>query len=164
MDSPVVSELAFAFRATGRASLCFNWRGVGASGGEASGEAEEADRDCAAALRQLAESVAGPLAACGYSFGSAAAARVGAGEPRVGELVLVAPPPALLPATALSGFRGRVLAVAGERDAIAPPGAVEQLLAGLPRAELAVVPEADHFFVRGLAAVGRAVAAWLERG
>jgi alpha/beta superfamily hydrolase len=162
MDSPVVNELCFAFRAAGRASLCFNWRGVGASGGEPSGEAADADADYAAALRQLAETVAGPLAACGYSFGAAAALRVGARAPRVEELLLVAPPPALIEAAALRGFRGRVLAIAGERDAMARPAELERLVAGLPRGELAVVPEADHFFVQGLAAVGRAAARWLE--
>jgi len=164
LDSPVLSELAMAFRQAGRASLCFNWRGVGASGGEPSGEAADADQDYAAALRQLAETVPGPLAACGYSFGSAAALRVGGRYPRVRELLLVAPPPALLSAAALRAFPGRVLAIAGERDAVAPPAELEQLLAALPGAELAVVPEADHFFARGLAAIGRAAAAWLGRG
>jgi hypothetical protein len=164
LDSPVVSELAFACREAGRASLCFNWRGVGASGGEPSGEAAAADLDYAAALQELAETVPGPLAAGGYSFGSAAALRVGGRHPRVRELLLVAPPPALLEAAALRRFRGRALAIAGERDAVAPPEQVAALLSGLPRAQLVVVPGADHLFAQGLAALGRAAAAWLARG
>jgi alpha/beta superfamily hydrolase len=160
MESPVVNEIAYACQRAGLASLCFNWRGVGASAGEPSGEAADADADYAAAALHLAETVSGPLVAAGYSFGAAAAVRVGAQHPRVRRLLLVSPPPSLLVAAALEGFRGAVLMLTGEHDAIAPARALEDLAASLPRATLRVVAEADHFFMAGLGEIARAVGDW----
>jgi alpha/beta superfamily hydrolase len=161
MESPVVNELAYACQRAGLASLCFNWRGVGASAGEPSGEAADADADYSAAALHLETTVSGPLVAAGYSFGAAAALRVGAQHPRVRRLLLVSPPPSLLDAAALEGFRGAVLMLTGERDAIAPARALEDLAARLPRATLRVVADADHFFMAGLGEISRAVGDWL---
>jgi pimeloyl-ACP methyl ester carboxylesterase len=83
MDSPVLEEVAWALRRAGCASLRFNWRGVGASGGATSGEARDADADYAAALEHLEETVSGPLIGAGYSFGAATAVRVAAPHSRV---------------------------------------------------------------------------------
>jgi len=163
MDSPVVNELAHAFARAGRASLRFNWRGVGASSGAPSGRAEDADADTAAALAELAASVPGPLAVAGYSFGAAAALRVGARAPRVTRLLLVAPPPALLDAAALAAFAGHTLLVAAEEDSIAPPEELAARIAQAPRARLVRIEEADHFFQRGLAALARAAAEWIAK-
>jgi alpha/beta superfamily hydrolase len=160
-ESPVVNEIAYACQRAGLASLCFNWRGVGASAGEPSGEAADADADYAAAALHLEETVSGPLVAAGYSFGAAAALRVGAQHPRVRRLLLVSPPPSLLVAAALEGFRGAVLMLTGEHDAIAPARTLEDLAASLPRATLRVVADADHFFMAGLGEIARAVGDWL---
>ncbi len=160
MDSPVVAEVAHACARAGLATLRFNWRGVGASGGQPSGEPHDADLDYGAALEHLAASVAGPISVCGYSFGAAAALRAAAGSPRVRRAILVAPPPALLGAADLAAVR-RALLIAGEEDRIAPPERLRDLVAGAPAAHLEVVPEADHFFTFGLAAIGRAVLRWL---
>ena len=51
MDSPAVNEIAYAAGKAGLASLRFNWRGVGASAGAISGEADDADADYRAALQ-----------------------------------------------------------------------------------------------------------------
>jgi len=164
MDSPVVNELAHACDRAGIASLRFNWRGVGASAGAPSGEAADADADYRASLEQIAETVPGPLVACGYSFGAASAVRCAAGEPRVTRRVLVAPPPALLDSVALAEFAGRTLVLAAEHDTIAPPDGLEALVDGHDRIELAIVPEADHFFAAGLAAIGQHAHRFLARG
>jgi len=154
MDSPVLNELAYACERAGVATLRFNWRGVGASAGRPSGERADADADYAAALEQLAQTVGGPLVAGGYSLGAAAAVRCAAEEPRVTRLLLVAPPPALLDRAALARFPGRTLLLVGERDAIAPAAELAALVAASGRIELALVPEADHFFTAGLAELG----------
>ncbi len=161
MASPVVGELAWACQKAGYATLRFDWRGVGASSGVPSGEASDADVDYAAALLHLAETVSGPLLLAGYSFGAATAVRVAAREPRVRRLVLVAPPPALLDARRLTAFPGSALLVTGERDVHARPAALEALIPGGPRRRLEVIPDADHFFLEGLAGISRAVSAWL---
>jgi alpha/beta superfamily hydrolase len=163
MESPVVTELADACLGTGRASLRFNWRGVGASGGEVSGEADVADADYAAALAFLEESVTGPVVAAGYSFGAAAAVRAAAERPRVERLLLVAPPPALLDADRLGRFEGPVLVVVGEGDSLAPPDALAPVVGRLERGTLERVAEADHFFLAGLAELGRIARAWLGK-
>ncbi len=166
MDNPVVSELAFACARAGLASLRFDWRGVGASAGRASGELADGAADYAAALAHLADTTEGPLTLCGYSFGAAAAAaQVGRAGPlvaRVRRLVLVAPPPGLLDGEALARFRGAVLFVTGERDAIAPAARLAELADGLPQGQLAVLAHADHFFGVGLGELGRVTLLWLE--
>jgi alpha/beta superfamily hydrolase len=160
MESPVVSEIAYACSRAGLATLRFDWRGVGGSAGAPSGSASDADLDYGAALEHLAETVGGPLAACGYSFGAAAALRAAALSRRVREAILVAPPPALLGPAPFDAVR-RALVLVGEEDRIAPPEALRALVASSPSASLAVVPEADHFFAAGLADLGRAISRWL---
>lgn len=162
MDSPVVSELAWACTKAGLASLRFNWRGVGGSTGAPSGDLALGAADFAAALLQLGRTVSGPLVAAGYSFGAAAAVRATAPQPRVRRLVLVAPPPALLDAAALrAGDEREILLLGGEHDTLAPPDALEELTRTLPRARFVRLDGADHFFAAGLAELTREVAAWL---
>jgi alpha/beta superfamily hydrolase len=162
MDSPVVAELSWAFQHAGYAAVCFNWRGVGASGGARSGDPALADDDYAAALAYLMETVAGPIVAAGYSFGAAAAVRVASANPRVRRLVLVAPPPALLDAAALAQFRGSALVVVGSRDAFAPAAELAERVGGHARCQLEVIPDADHFFACGLGEIRRIARQWLE--
>ena len=161
MESPVVSEIAWACTRAGFASLRFDWRGVGASGGTPSGDAEDAIADYAAAIAQLASTVPGRLLAAGYSFGAAAAVRAAAKEPRVRGLILVAPPPAMLDRAALSARPRDVLILTGEHDSLAPAAALEAVAQDLPRARFVQIEEADHFFGAGLAAIGREITNWL---
>ena len=81
IESPVLNEIAYACTKTGIASLRFNWRGVGASTGVPSGDAADAEVDYRAALTHMGETVDGPIVACGYSFGAAAAVRVALERP-----------------------------------------------------------------------------------
>jgi alpha/beta superfamily hydrolase len=163
MASPVVNELSWAIGRTGRATLRFDWRGVGASAGHPSGDLADARADYGAALAQLAESVSGPLIAAGYSFG-AAAALAAQGDPRVRTLVLVAPPPSLLDPAALAACTRDVWIATGAHDAIAPAAALESIARALPRGRFARIEEADHFFGAGLAELGQIVTRWLEGG
>jgi alpha/beta superfamily hydrolase len=161
MDSPVISEIAFACHRAGIATLRFNWRGVGASAGEASGDAAIADEDYAAALAHVAETASGALLACGYSFGSAAAVRAAERTPRVRRLVLVAPPPALIAPARIAALKARTLIVVGDRDDFVPLAALRDVLAGAPNVTLRALPSVDHFFGEGLAALGREASEWL---
>jgi alpha/beta superfamily hydrolase len=164
MDSPVVNEIAYAARGAGLASLRFDWRGIGASAGEASGDPNDAVADYEAALDHLCETVPGAIIAAGYSFGAAAAVRAAAGRPQVRRLLLVAPPPSMLDAEALADFPGSVFVIAAAEDSLAPPDALEVVVAGLPRAKLGIIPGADHFFGTGLADIGRHTTEWLAGG
>jgi alpha/beta superfamily hydrolase len=161
MDSPVVNELAHAAHKTGMSSLRFNWRGVGASGGEPSGALEDAVEDYAAAFAHLSETIPGQLVACGYSFGGAAALAATRASPGAGRLVMVAPPPSMLDPQALAEISSGLLVLAGENDAIAAPDSLEPLIAAVSGARLVVIPEADHFFAFGLSEISRVTSQWL---
>ncbi len=73
----------------------------------------------------------------------------------------MAPPTALFDAHALAGIGRRLLLLTGEYDEYAPPEALEAIVSGIPSATLHVIPEADHFFMKGLADISRIVQAWL---
>ncbi len=161
LESPVLAEVAWGCKRAGVASLRFNWRGVGASAGARSGDPSAAQADYASALAHLEETVPGILVAGGYSFGAAAAVRAAKGRPRVRRLLLVAPPPALLDASALAAFPGEVLMIAGGRDALASPQALAELASGMKRCRFVSVEQADHFFSVGLPEIGKATADWL---
>jgi len=162
LDSPVVNEIAWAASRAGLATLAFNWRGVGASAGEPSAEPGHADADYAAALAHLAETVSGPLVACGYSFCAAAAVRATRTSERVKRLVLVAPPAAWIQAAELRRCQCPALVVVGACDRLAPAQELAAQLAEVPALELRVIEAADHFFSVGLAEVGGAITRWLS--
>lgn len=164
MDSPVVTELGLAASDAGYVSLRFNWRGVGGSAGRPSGETADADADCLAALDFMRESVEGGIVALGYSWGSLAVYRTCMAAPRVKRLVLVAPPPSLLDRAVFERTSRSTLIVTGDRDGYVPLDALEQVVSGLERVELVVLPGVDHFFMTGLAELGRQVRSWLADG
>jgi alpha/beta superfamily hydrolase len=180
MAQPVVYRVARACREVGFASLRFNFRGVGGSGGRYSGSEEYRDIEAAGAyLRGRLAAGAGsegsgetggrrlPLGLAGYSFGSVmAAVAAGSGAVPVHALALIAfvvgweeSPPGVL--EALAKFRGPVLAVCGEVDDLAPPHIVERALAGLNlQYRVSTVSDAGHFFEHRQREVGELVAAF----
>lgn len=162
MDSPVVSELAFACGRAGIATLRFNWRGVGASAGHPSGNWGDAEDDVEAALAHLADTVPGALVGCGYSFGAIAVGRLASRHPRVRRLVLVAPPADLLEEGLLDTAGADVLLLAGEHDPLAPPRRLRALAEGRGGVRVVEIEDADHFFGAGLADLGGAAARWLR--
>ena len=164
MDSPVVTEIAQACESAELESLRFNWRGVGASAGQATGDSDAGQTDYAAALDWIEESVEGPIVACGYSFGAATAVRAAAGRVRVHRLLLVAPPPAMLDPQLLEGFPGPIDVMVGDRDEFVPLDDLQDLLTALPRARLEVLPECDHFFMTGRFDVGKVARSFLVPG
>jgi alpha/beta superfamily hydrolase len=158
LDSPVVNEIAYGLHREGYASLRFNWRGVGASQGRLSGDVAAAIEDYEAALAHLERTLPRPIIGAGYSFGAAIALRVATRNPRIRELVLVAPPPAMLRDLALEKLGRPLRVIVGSEDAFAPVGELAELLDPLPGAELRVIPGADHFFATvGLAELSQLV-------
>jgi alpha/beta superfamily hydrolase len=163
MDSAVVVTVARACAHGSLATLRFNFRGAGASGGAWDDGRGEQD-DVRAALAHLRRTLGGDaaIALAGYSFGAAMAVAVAeAGEPLAG-LALVGPPLARSPwrPAGLPGVSGPVLVVAGADDAYCPGEALEALRRALPDADVVVVGGADHFFSTGLDLLAGTVAAW----
>lgn len=167
MDNPVVVRVAEVCRARGWATLRFNFRGVGRSGG-AHDEGRAERHDVEAALAHLTGEVpAGtPLVLAGYSFGAAIAARVAAerraGPPLAG-LLLVAPALAMTGDEPLRGLALPVLIVAGDRDEYCPAARLQALARRWPGLETRIVPGANHFFFGKLYPLGEVVADWVGR-
>lgn len=163
MESPVVTEVAWACERARWASLRFNWRGVGASGGAPSGEITDADVDFAAATRFLIETVPGDFMACGYSFGSVAAIRAATQSPTPARLILVAPPTRMVDAALLERLPCPALIVSGQNDEWVDAGQLSALAAELDGVAVEVIPRCDHFFMSGLAELSKIVGDWLGR-
>jgi len=152
LSNPVVGALCEGLARRGIGALAFNWRGVGASAGQRSGDPGVAAADYAAALAYVKASAASPLpwVAAGYSFGAATALSVAASDPSVREAVVVAPPIAMLASAPRFGAGAcRVTVIAAAHDDFAPIEELRAAFAGVEGARIVIVEGADHFFSSG---------------
>ena len=143
MDNKVVTTLAKAFVELGCVALRFNFRGVGASGGEfdsGNGEME----DVLAIVRHAQQEYGDlPLLLSGFSFGAYVQARVAQHlHPHPHRLVLIAP---AVGRFAMPAVRHDTLLVHGELDEVVPLADVLQWARPL-HLPIVVLPEAGHFF------------------
>jgi len=160
MDNPVVVRVQEVCADLGLATLRFNFRGVGGSGG-AHGDGVGEQDDARAALEALARATGGaPSAIAGYSFGARIAALVACGDPRVGGLAMIAPPLGMYDFACIEGVRAPTLMVAGTADSYCPVPDFARLSARLPSATAVSIEGADHFFFGKLFPLGEAVAKW----
>ncbi|MEW5852559.1 MAG: alpha/beta fold hydrolase [Myxococcota bacterium] len=170
MDSPICAELAWAITRTGSATLRFNYRGVGASQGrghQTSPQALEELSDLRAAAAQLRRTAGNErVSLAGYSFGAWLASYVAA-EPEfpIHRLVLVAPPINIMPFdfAALSARGVETAILAGQHDQYLDWDKLLEV-GRLPRMRVEKIPDADHFFMRGLAQLGRLAANHVSDG
>src|SRR5215510_6770748 len=162
MDNPVIVRIQEVCAGLGLATLRFNFRGVGGSGGtHADGEGEQ--DDARAALEALARATGGaPTAIAGYSFGARIAAQVASTAPRIGGLALIAPPLGMYDFAGIEGVRAPTLLVAGTKDSYCPAPDFTRLAARLLAATTVSIEGADHFFFGKLFPLGEAVARWAQ--
>jgi hypothetical protein len=146
MRNPLIAAVARACAERGWYALRFNFRSVGASAGTWSGGREEADDVGAAVAHARAVAPQLPVGLVGYSFGALMSLKWLASAGRVDALVLVG-----LPLRSVSGRDNDLLPVpdgtfivAAERDQF---GTAAELRERLPKARIAEVRGADHFFV-----------------
>jgi len=163
MDNPVVVRVAEIAQALDMATLRFNFRGVGASGGIHAGGIGEKD-DVAAALAALcgrlpAES---PIGLAGYSFGAWVAARVAAAMPALPALALLAPPLGMYDLDFLGHAPAHTLLASGSRDQYCPVEALERLGTRLG-AKAEIIEGAEHFFFGKLFPLSEVVERWIRR-
>lgn len=147
MHNNVVAALAEALSQAGFATLRFNFRGVGRSGGKyGGGEGERADVE-AAVTYLLSRHAASRVIVAGYSFGAMVGLRAGAADPRVHALIGVALPLGFGDPSFLATSEKPTLLVSGDRDPYAPLPGLHQLFATLPEPKaLVTIAGADHFF------------------
>lgn len=148
MENDLVVSVAEALRTHGLATLRFDFRGVGASGGaydDGRGEVDDV-RAAAAALRQRLD--VPRVALVGYSFGSVMALRAGVAEPETTTgVVAIAPPVRMIALDFLAGCPLPLAFVTGDRDQFCSLDAIESVRERFaPASTLSLVPGADHFF------------------
>lgn len=162
MRNPLVAGIARACAERGWYALRFNFRSVGASEGSWTGGAAESDDVGAAAAHARSIAPGLPLGLVGYSFGALMALRWLSGGGQADALVLVGLP--LRSVTGrdndLPGVPDGTFIVAAERDQF---GTAAELHERFPRARIAEVRGADHFFVGQRDAMVRLVTDELAR-
>jgi len=163
MDNPVVVRVQEVCAGLGLATLRFNFRGVGASGGVHAGGVGEQD-DAAAALDALAKAIpGGALAIAGYSFGARIAALFGGRDVRIRGLALIAPPLAMYDFGFLEDKHVPTLIVAGTQDQYCPADDFARFTSARPWVTPATIEGADHFFFGKLFPLGEALSGWARR-
>jgi alpha/beta superfamily hydrolase len=147
MHNNVVTALVQAFQQAGIATLRFNFRGVGRSGGshdQGNGEVEDVK---AAVTYLLSRQSVSTVVVAGYSFGSMVGLRAGVSDDRVHKLIGVALPIGFGDPSFLLPSPKPKLLVSGDNDSYCPLPALSEFFAKLvePKA-LVTVSGADHFF------------------
>ena len=157
MDNKVVTTLARALQEVGIATVRFNFRGVGASGGTFDdGRGETADAAAVAdygALRWPGRE----LVLAGFSFGAYVALRLSQ-ERATARLITVAPPVDRFDFSAPAPPGCPWLVVQGDADEVVNPQRVIAWVRSLdPQPRLTVLPGVSHFFHGHLPEVREAV-------
>lgn len=147
MRNNVVSALQEALQQAGIATLRFNFRGVGRSGGEHGGGEAEVEDVQAAVTYLLSRQAVATVVVAGYSFGSMVGLRAGATDTRVQKLIGVALPVGVGDPSFLLNVAKSKLLISGDHDNYSPIPGLQNLLARLPDPKaLVIVNGADHFF------------------
>ena len=148
MHNNVVQALVDAFEDRGDATLRFNFRGTGGSGGEHGGGGSELEDVVSAVDFLLAESGATRIAVAGYSFGAIVGMRSGMADDRVSALAGIALPVGMMDGSFLLECTKPKLLVAGDRDEFGPLNMVQALYDRIPEPRtMHVVSGADHFYL-----------------
>ena len=160
LSNPVVGSICRVAAAAGFATLRFNFRGTGASGGShADGHLEP--EDVRSAITYLAKEAAlppGAIGLAGYSFGARMALAAGVADDRVAALAAVSPPLASRPIEGLDTLSKPLLLIAGTRDSFVPVEALRALAAPHPdRATVKLVEGEDHFWWSSVEEAARTV-------
>lgn len=148
MENELVVALADSIQEAGFATLRFDFRGVGASGGKHDDGRGEIDDVKAAATTLRARLDVSRVTLVGYSFGSVMALRAGSAEPdATAAIVAIAPPVRMVGLEFLAGCRVPLAFVTGDRDQFCPLATLETVRERVaPASTLALVPGTDHFF------------------
>jgi len=166
MHNKVVFRAAGALNDAGLLTLRINFRGVGQSTGihdEGRGELD----DVRVALDYLRAQYPGPpITLCGFSFGARVGLEVGIADERVVNLISIGTPVAKYDFGFLSACRKPILFVHGARDEFGSLEELGRLIAQMPPdldIELAVIPDADHFFNGHLDELKQAISEWIKK-
>ncbi|MGZ5492644.1 MAG: alpha/beta hydrolase [Thermoanaerobaculia bacterium] len=162
LHTKVVFRAARGLEGANFATLRFNFRGVGASGGTFDNGEGEQD-DFLAALDWLRKKHPDkPVIAGGFSFGAWVASRAGCEVGFIKGLFLIGTPVSKYDFKFLRTCEKPILFVHGTQDEYGDVNKLEQLAQQVRNAETVIVTGADHFFTKQLDAVEETVRNWAE--
>jgi alpha/beta superfamily hydrolase len=162
LHNKVVFRAARGLENANVATLRFNFRGVGASGGTFdNGEGEQ--EDFLAALDWARKKHPDkPVLAGGFSFGAWVASRAGCEVDYVKALFLIGTPVNKYDFDYLRHCEKPMLFIHGTQDEYGDVKKLEDLVQHVRNAESVVVTGADHFFAKQVEAVEETLRAWAE--
>ena len=169
MNAPMLEALTARMTGEGWTVLRFNFRGIGESEGDATTGIEEV-QDAKGAIAYMRKRVPElPLAVAGWSFGAAVAIRAAAEDDSLVGCVAIAPAvkekPGItsgLPPPEDMDLGVPLLIVAAANDDLVETEDCEAWVAGIPHAEVVVIPGANHFFWAKYDRLGDEVVGWLN--
>ena len=162
LHNKVVFRAARGLEAANVATLRFNFRGVGASGGkhdEGDGEVEDVN----AAIEWAKKKHPGKkLIVGGFSFGGWVASRAACERPDVDAVFLIGTPVNKYDFGYLRYCEKPMLFIHGTQDEHGDVAMVEKLIPTVRNAESVIITGADHFFTKQLEALEETMRSWAE--
>jgi uncharacterized protein len=162
LHNKVVFRAARGLEAANVATLRFNFRGVGASGGHHD-EGEGEQDDVTAAIEWVKRKHPGKkLFVGGFSFGAWVASRVACERPDVDALFLIGTPVNKYDFGYLRHCEKPMLFVHGTQDEHGDVNKFEKVVQNIRNAESVIITGADHFFTKQLEGLEETIRAWAE--
>ena len=162
LHNKVVFRAARGLEAANVATLRFNFRGVGASGGrheQGEGELEDVNAAIAWAKKKLPGR---KLIVGGFSFGAWVSSRAACELPDVDAVFLIGTPVNKYDFGYLRHCEKPMLFVHGTQDEHGDVSKVEKLIPTVRNAESVIITGADHFFTKQLEALEETMRGWAE--
>jgi alpha/beta superfamily hydrolase len=158
MHNAVVACLADTLEQLGHATLRFNFRGTGRSGGRHAGGEREGEDVLAAVAFLRREAPVREVTVAGYSFGAVVGLHAAWDAADVARLIAVAPPLAFFDLDFMVHCAKPKLFIAGDGDQFCDVAELRRNVAGLPEPKtLKILSGADHFLFGHERALGEAV-------
>jgi alpha/beta superfamily hydrolase len=162
LHNKVVFRAARGLEAANVATLRFNFRGVGASGGKHEGGEGELE-DVNAAIEWAKRKHPGKkLLVGGFSFGSWVATRAACERPDVDAVFLIGTPVNKYDFGYLRHCEKPMLFIHGTQDEYGDVQKLEKLVPLVRNAESVIITGADHFFTKQLEVLEETLRGWVE--
>jgi len=162
LHNKVVFRAARGLEAANVATLRFNFRGAGASGGKFEG-GEGEQEDVTAAIEWARKKHPGKkLFVGGFSFGAWVSSRVACEMAEVDALFFIGTPVNKYDFGHLRNCERPMLFIHGTQDEHGDVAKVDKLVQSIRNAESVTITGADHFFTKQLDGVEETIRAWAE--
>ena len=162
LHNKVVFRAARGLESANVATLRFNFRGVGASGGRHEDGVGELD-DVNAAIEWAKRKLPGKkLIVGGFSFGGWVASRAACERPDVDAVFLIGTPINKYDFSYLRHCEKPMLFIHGTQDEHGDVAKLEKLVPQVRNAESVIITGADHFFTKQLEGLEETIRGWAE--